>query len=324
VGGTDDPKEEKERKTEQVMIISLIAAMSKERVIGRDGKLPWHVPADLTRFKTITMGHAVVMGRKTFESIGHPLPGRRNIVLTRTVKEIKGCEIAHSLHEAISATEGDEEIFICGGGEIFREALPLCQRIYLTVIQESYQGDVYFPEIPPTFHQLHIEERSDLTPPISFLVLEKVENVKAGTDAEELRKKGREAIQRQLYFLARSCFEEALAMEDSPAGDSDLALCLAKTGGDIQAARQLAEKALQSDPLNAHFLQNLGAIQILAGDKENGVGNLRKAMQLGAGPEVQAELAKLGTRTPPPIASLPRNHFINRYLGLVLSRLGLR
>ncbi|HJV34158.1 dihydrofolate reductase [Geomonas sp.] len=307
------------------MIISLIAAMSEERVIGRDGKLPWQIPADLTRFKTITMGHTVVMGRKTFQSIGRPLPGRRNIVLSKTVREIEGCEIAHSLQQAIAAAEGEEELFICGGQEIFKQALPLCQRIYLTVVHASYPGDVYFPEIPSPFQQTYIEERPELTPPLSFLVYEKVEPIRQGSgSARDLRLKGREAIQRQLYFLARNCLEQSLNLEDDASARSDLAFSMAKSGGDLQAALRLAEQAqteLQNDP-HAHL--NLGRIQIMAGEKEKGVATLRHAMQLGGGPEVIVTLAKLGIRRPPPIRSLPRTHPLNKYLGLFLTRIGLR
>jgi dihydrofolate reductase len=307
------------------MIISLIAAMSEDRVIGQDGKLPWHIPADLTHFKTLTMGHAVLMGRRTYESIGRPLHGRRNIVLSRTEERIEGCEIARSLPEAIAAAEGDEEIFICGGEQLFREALPLCQRIYLTIVHDKYRGDVRFPELPEGFVEMQREERQDLTPPISFLVFEKVGRIQAGAeDVQDLRKKGREAIQRQLYFLGRQCLEQALSMEFDPDSASDLAFCIAKSGGDLQQARQLAEKALQSQPHNIRFLLTLGRIEMMAGDTERALETLRKGAQLGGGQEFFSELAKLGARKPPPIKALPRNHLINRYIGLMLSRIGLR
>src|SRR5665647_1651940 len=129
------------------MIISIIVAMSDERVIGRDGKLPWSIPADLARFRSITMGHTVVMGRRTFEGIGHPLPGRRTIVLSRSAGEIEGCQVARSLGEALQAAD-DDEIFICGGADLYREALPQSQRIYLTIVHGSFPGEVRFPEIP--------------------------------------------------------------------------------------------------------------------------------------------------------------------------------
>lgn len=306
------------------MIISLIAAMSDERVIGLEGKLPWHIPADLARFKSITLGHAVLLGRRTFESIGHPLPGRRNIVITGNGGEIEGCEIARSLAEAIAATEGAEEIFVCGGERLFTEALPLCQRIYLTLVHDSYRGDVHFPEIPETFLELHREERPDLTPPLTFLVFEKVDRIEPGADVQELRRKGREAMQRKLYFLARRCFEQARSLEESPDLASDLGFCLAKSGGDLQSALQLAERALESEPQNPRFLLNLGRVQIGAGAKEKGLTTLRKGMQFGGGEELAAELAKCGTRKPPPIPSLPRSHPLNRYLGLMLHRLGIK
>ena len=306
------------------MIISLIAAMSEDRVIGANGKLPWHAPADLARFRSITMGHAVVLGRKTFESIGHPLDGRRNIVLTRTIPKIEGCQVARSLPEALSAAEGDGEIFVCGGEEIFREALPLCQRIYLTIVHGSYEGDVHFPEMPGCFVELHREDFPDASPPTSFLLLEKVDRIEPGADAQELRRKGLEAVNRQLYFLGRCCFEQALALEDTPETASDLAYCQAKSGGDCQAAQQTAEQSLQRDPDNPRIHLNLGRVQILAGAKSQGLDTLRKGVQLGGGAEFMAELASCGTRTPPPIKSLPRSHPLNRYLGLMMDRLNLK
>jgi dihydrofolate reductase len=306
------------------MIISLIAAMSDERIIGRDGNLPWHIPTDLARFKSITTGHTLIMGRMTFESIGHPLPERRNIVLSKTVDAIKGCEIARSLPEAIEASEGEEEIFICGGEQVFREALPLCQRIYLTLVHGSFEGDVHFPEIPAVFHEVQREERPNLAPPLSFVVLEREEKVRAGTDLEVLRLKGGEAIQRQLYFLAKRCFEQALTQEDRPETASDLAYCIAKSGGDLESALRLAEDALQAEPETPRFYLNLGRIQLMAGLKQKGLETLRQGLQHGGGHEIVDELSKLGSRTLPPIRALPRSHPLNRYLGLMLHRLGLK
>lgn len=306
------------------MIISLIAAMSEERVIGRAGQLPWNIPADLTRFKNITMGHALVMGRKTFESIGHPLPGRRNIVLSRTLKNVEGCEVARSLQEAIEAAEGDEEIFICGGEQVFRDALPLCQRMYLTIIHASFAGDTRFPEIPAGFHESSREERADLTPPLSFVILEKTELVQPESSPQDLRKKGREAIQRQLYFLARTCLTQALALEEDAGARSDLAFCIAKSGGDLDEAVRFAEQAAAYRPDDPSLQLNLGRILIMHGDRERGIDALRKGVQVGGGAELQAELEKLGVRKPPPIGSLQRSHPLNKFLGLLLSRLGLR
>jgi dihydrofolate reductase len=129
--------------------LSLIVAMTQSRVIGVQNRLPWHIPEDLKRFKKLTHGHPVIMGRKTFESIGRPLPGRTNIVVTRS-KEYRsqGIVVAHSLAEAISFGEnspGANEIFVIGGAELFRESLPEAQRIYLTEIQWPYEGDTFFP-----------------------------------------------------------------------------------------------------------------------------------------------------------------------------------
>ena len=306
------------------MIISIIAAMSDDRVIGRGGKLPWKIPADLARFRSLTMGHTVVMGRRTFEGIGHPLSGRDNIIVARGGGAFEGCRVVRSLREVVEAVSGDDELFICGGAELYREAFPISQRIYLTVVHGSYPGDVYFPEIPDTFLELHREDLPDATPPLSFLVFEKVDPIAPGGDAEELRRKGLEALQRKLYYLARSCFEQALSLKESAEISSHLAFCMAKSGADRRQALQLAEKALQSEPDNLDLHLNLGRVQIIAGAKELGLRTLRRGVQLGGGKEFLAELTKWGTRTPSPIPTLPRNHPLNKYLGILMHRLGLR
>ena len=127
--------------------ICLIAALAANRVIGRNNALPWHLPADLKRFKALTLGHPVLMGRKTHESIGRPLPGRRNLVITRKRGYIApGCEVIHSLEQAIAACPGAEEIFVIGGAELYRESLPRAQRLELTEIQAEFEGDAAFPE----------------------------------------------------------------------------------------------------------------------------------------------------------------------------------
>ena len=306
------------------MIISLIAAMSEERVIGLGGKLPWNIPTDLARFKTITMGHAVLMGRKTYESIGQPLPGRRTIVLTSRGGEIPGCRIARSLPEAIRAAEGEEELFVCGGEMLYREALPFCQRIYLTLVHGSFSGDVRFPEIPEDFQEMQREERPETTPPLSFLVYERVELLEPGSDAGAFRRKGNEAMRRELYFLARRCFEQALALAEDPHTAADLAFCTAKTGGDCRQALKLAEDALAQGPDDPHLHLMLGRVQILAGEKEKGLRTLRRGLQLGGNGEFAAELNRCGTRVPPLFPTLTRSHPLNRYLGLFLKRLGFR
>lgn len=135
------------------MTLSMIVAMSTNRVIGQDNTLPWRLPADLKRFKRLTMGHHLLMGRKTWESIGRPLPGRTTVVITRREDlEIDGVTIARSIEEAIDIAEraGDDEAFIAGGAEIFRQTLDRVDRLYLTLIHAEIDGDAYFPEIDTT------------------------------------------------------------------------------------------------------------------------------------------------------------------------------
>ena len=129
------------------MIISLIAAMGKDRVIGKENSLIWKLPEDMKRFRELTTGKPVIMGRKTFESIGKPLPGRKNIILTRDKNyEAKGCIVAHSAEEALKAAKGSDEIMVAGGEQIFREFLPKADKMYLTFIDKNFEGDAYFPE----------------------------------------------------------------------------------------------------------------------------------------------------------------------------------
>ena len=129
------------------MIISIIVAMDEKGAIGRDNRLPWHLSDDLKRFKATTIGHHIIMGRKTYESIGRLLPGRKTVIVTRQANyKIAGAIVTHSLEEAIAACNGDDEIFVIGGTEIFREALPIADRIYATEIHADFAGDVFFPE----------------------------------------------------------------------------------------------------------------------------------------------------------------------------------
>ena len=129
------------------MKLSVIVAMAANRVIGHENRLPWHLPADLQHFKATTLGKPVLMGRKTWESIGRPLPGRTNIVITRdTAYTAEGCVVAHSLGEAIQAAGEAEEIMIIGGAELYRQALPQTDRLYLTLVHGDFEGDTRFPE----------------------------------------------------------------------------------------------------------------------------------------------------------------------------------
>jgi dihydrofolate reductase len=134
------------------MIISIIAAMTENRVIGLNGAIPWDISDDRQRFRELTMGHPIIMGRKTFESIGRPLAGRRNIILTRRPGyRVEGCCVVHSFKDALAASAGADEVFICGGEELYRMALPLADRIYLTIVHRFCAGDVFFPLIPAEF-----------------------------------------------------------------------------------------------------------------------------------------------------------------------------
>jgi dihydrofolate reductase len=133
------------------MVVSIIAAVAANGVIGRDGGLPWRLPADLRAFKRLTMGHHLVMGHKTWRSIGRPLPGRTLVVLTRDPGlEIPGVQIAHDLPQALALARaaGDPEVFVIGGAEVYARALPLADRLYLTRVHAHVEGDVRFPAVP--------------------------------------------------------------------------------------------------------------------------------------------------------------------------------
>ena len=129
-------------------LVSLIVAMSRNGVIGLDGRLPWHIPAELQRFKALTMGHSLVMGRKTWDSIGRLLPGRTTIIVSRNAGlRVEGAHIAQSLEHALELARPDPETFVIGGAEIFRLALPYAGRIYLTTVAIECEGDTFMPTI---------------------------------------------------------------------------------------------------------------------------------------------------------------------------------
>ena len=140
--------------------ISIIAALAANRTIGKDGDLPWHLPADLKRFKRLTGGHPMVMGRRTFESIGSkPLPGRRTVVLTgRPGWSAPGVESASTLGEALALLAGAPQVFIAGGAEVYRQALAVADRLYLTWIKQDFAGDTFFPEFAESDWRLIEEE----------------------------------------------------------------------------------------------------------------------------------------------------------------------
>ena len=128
--------------------IIIIVAIAQNGVIGRDGKLPWHLPSDLNHFKKTTMGFPLIMGRKTFESIGRPLPGRDNIILTRDKsRQFPGCLTMYSLQEALDYCDTQEKVFVIGGGDIFELALPHADTIIVTALERDVEGDVYFSDI---------------------------------------------------------------------------------------------------------------------------------------------------------------------------------
>jgi len=160
------------------MLISIIAAMAKNRVIGNQGVIPWKIPGEQKLFKKITLGHAVIMGRKTYESLGQPLPGRTNIVVTRQKQyQTEGCLVVHDLSSALNrCPEDEDEAFICGGGQLYQEALPIADRIYLTVIPREIPGDTYFPDISATEFRVSQSEsiKVEEVEPYHFFIYERI------------------------------------------------------------------------------------------------------------------------------------------------------
>ncbi len=155
--------------TQHAHRLSLIVAAADNGVIGRDGQLPWHLPNDLRRFKAITLGHAIIMGRITYESIGEPLPGRRNIVLSRDPDyRAQGAEVARSLDDALTAATDGEQLFVIGGATLFAEALPIADRIYLTRVHAAVAGDVSFPRLDEQRWRLVSEEHHPADPEHRF------------------------------------------------------------------------------------------------------------------------------------------------------------
>ena len=130
------------------MKISVIVAMADNGVIGNQNRLPWHLPADLKHFKATTMGKPIIMGRKTWESIGRPLPGRTNIVVTRDPDYVAdGCVVVHGIDAALAAAADDDEVMVIGGAEFYRQVLPQASTLYLTLVHDSFEGDAFFPEL---------------------------------------------------------------------------------------------------------------------------------------------------------------------------------
>lgn len=156
--------------------ISIIAAIGKNRELGKNNELIWRIPADLKRVKELTTGHPIIMGRKTFDSIGHPLPNRTNIVITNSIAHIDGCLVFDSLTKGIEGAKNinSEEIFIFGGARIYSEALPFTDRLYLTVIDaEDTDADVFFPDYTVFTKEVAREDHHEHTPPYSWITLER-------------------------------------------------------------------------------------------------------------------------------------------------------
>jgi len=127
--------------------LSLIVATAKNRVIGVNNTLPWHLPEDLKRFRALTTGHHIIMGRKTYDSLGRLLPGRTTVIVTRNqAYKVEGAIVVHSLKDAIASCGDDEEVFLIGGAELYKDGLELANKLYVTEINAEYEGDAFFPE----------------------------------------------------------------------------------------------------------------------------------------------------------------------------------
>ena len=163
------------------MTVSIVVAISENHVIGKDNKLLWYLPNDLKHFKDITTGHTVIMGRKTFESVGKPLPKRRNIIITRQPIAIEGCEVVNSIEAALQLCKSEPEVFIVGGAEIYKQSLNLTDRIYLTIVHKDFDGDSSFPEIDRadwkevSREDFEPDDRNNL--PYSFITLQRRQSI---------------------------------------------------------------------------------------------------------------------------------------------------
>ncbi len=164
------------------MRISLIAAMDRNRLIGAENRLPWHLPADLQHFKALTMGKPIIMGRRTFESLGRPLPGRHNIVITRdSAFGAEACTVVHSVEQALAAASRHPEAMVIGGAALYGQLLGRAERLYLTLVDGEFEGDVFFPALAADeWREIERQNRdADVRNPyaFSFVVLERVRDV---------------------------------------------------------------------------------------------------------------------------------------------------
>lgn len=156
--------------TEKRPILSIIVAIASNNAIGKDNQLLWHISADLKRFKRITAGHTVIMGKRTLVSLpAGPLPKRRNIILTdQQADSFPGCEVAFSIPEAIHMVSNEDEVFVIGGGSVYQQFLPLADKLYLTIVEKDFEADTFFPDIPFSQFQLIEKERIDNDPQNDF------------------------------------------------------------------------------------------------------------------------------------------------------------
>jgi len=160
------------------MLISAIFAMSENRVIGKNNQLPWHLPADLKHFKKITLGKPILMGRKTYESIGRPLPGRCNVIITKDIDyQAPGCVVVNSIEQALATTKESDEIFVMGGALLYQAMLPLIQRLYMTIIHQPFDGDTFFPLLNQDdwqeIERVDYTKDSENPHPYSFFILDR-------------------------------------------------------------------------------------------------------------------------------------------------------
>lgn len=156
--------------------ISIIVAVAQNNAIGKDNQLLWHIPADLKRFKLLTTGHTIVMGKRTFESLPiRPLPNRRSVVISDIAgEEIEGCTMAYSIEDAVEKMVSENENFIIGGGSVYRQFLPLAQRLYLTIVQKDFAADTFFPEIDYSeWETIEHEDHSGEELPYNYITLKR-------------------------------------------------------------------------------------------------------------------------------------------------------
>lgn len=149
--------------------LSLIVAIAKNGVVGKDNALPWHLPEDLKRFRALTTGHHIIMGRKTYESLGRLLPGRTTVIVTRNANyKVEGALVAHSLQAAAALCVDDNEAFVIGGAELYKDALTLANKLYITQIDLEVEGDAFFPQFDQTEWQLTLREAHTSAQGLSF------------------------------------------------------------------------------------------------------------------------------------------------------------